>query len=306
MTMRNLAAIDLNLLVAFDALLAERNVTRAGERIGLSQSATSKALNRLRQMFGDPLLVRQGGEMLPTARALELAAPLRRALAEISLVMGAGDGPFLPATVQASMTLASPDLVDCVLLPPLVPRLRREAPGLDLRVRVTDRLRFQGQLIGGEADLAVVPAGEIVTELRREPLYVERMVMLAAAGNPAVAGGEVDLETYLACDHVVVSPEGRGGSPTDAVLAARGLRRRIALVLPSFAAVPLVVGAGNLVATLPEKLVRRLAPAAGIKILRPPLQLDDVTMHMVWHQRHDADPLHRWMRGVIREVGAAL
>src|SRR3984957_18465480 len=214
---RNLRSVDLNLLVVFDALMAERNVTRAAERNGLSQPAVSKALNRLRGLFDDPLFVRRDRGMEPTARALE------------------------PSTVKATVKIATIDLYHTKLLPSLVRHLRQQAPGVDLQVRANDCSQLREQLATGEVDIAFAPLGRSA-ELCAEPLWNDRLVTLVGNDNPLRE--PMTIESYAAAAHLVdaghvqVSSEGVGTSVVDAILAARGLRRRIALVLPNSAGIP--------------------------------------------------------------------
>src|SRR5580693_2495019 len=170
---RNLRTVDLNLLVVFDALMAERNVTRAAERNGLSQPAVSKALNRLRGLFDDPLFVRRDRGMEPTARALELAGPIHGALADISRTLTVPSA-FEPSTAKATIKIATVDLYHTKLLPSLVRHLRQHAPGVDLQVRANERSHLHEQLAAGEIDLAFAPLGTKTAELSAEPLWNDR------------------------------------------------------------------------------------------------------------------------------------
>jgi DNA-binding transcriptional LysR family regulator len=306
---RNLRSVDLNLLVVFDALMAERNVTRAAARNGLSQPAVSKALNRLRAMFDDPLFVRRDRAMEPTARAFELAGPIRGALADISRTLTAPTA-FDPATARAMIKVATVDLYHTKLLPSLVQHLRRDAPGIDLQVRANDSARILEQLVSGNIDIALAPLATRTTELCAEPLWNDRLVTLVAEDNPLRE--PLSIEAYAAAAHLVdaghvqVSSEGVGTSVVDAILAARGLRRRIVLVLPSSAGVPFVVASTDLIATLPSRIVKGLAPVPKVRILTPPLQDVEVSPHMFWHRRSDPDPLQIWLRASIRTIAASI
>jgi LysR family transcriptional regulator, transcriptional activator of nodD3 and syrA len=296
MTMKNLSAVDLNLLVAFDALLTERHVTRAAERIGLSQPALSKALQRLRDVFDDRLFERRDGVMQPTAQALKLSQPVRRALDEIQSALAPRD--FDPRRAWATVTLGLVDYYEVLLLPRLMNDLRRSAPGIDLAVKRTDRLRVHEQFAKNEIDFAVVPIPESVTELHVEPVSVEDAVTLMAQGNPLAA--DFTLERFAAAGHVVVALEGQGVGRIDALLAAQGLQRRVALRLPNFTSVPFIIGGSDLITTLPRHLGTRLAAAAQAICLPPPLPVPPVTIHLAWHPRSAASPLHRWMRARIK------
>src|ERR1700677_1506165 len=212
---RNLRSVDLNLLVVFDTLMAERNVTRAATRNGLSQPAVSKALSRLRFLFDDPLFVRRDRAMEPTARALDLAGPIHDALSDISRTLSL-PGAFDPATVTATVKIASIDLYHNCLLPSLIRRLRRDAPGVDLQVRANDCSRLTEQLASGEIDLAFAPLGSRAGEIIAEPLWNDRLVTLVGKDNPL--RDPLTLEAFAAAGHLVdaghvqVSAEGVGSS----------------------------------------------------------------------------------------------
>jgi DNA-binding transcriptional LysR family regulator len=306
---RNLRSVDLNLLVAFDALMAERNVTRAAARNGLSQPAVSKALNRLRYLFDDPLFVRRDRAMEPTARALELAGPIHGALATISRTL-LQPSAFDPATVSATLKIAAIDLYHMNLLPALVGHLRRHAPRVDLQVRASDCSRLREQLAAGEIDLAFAPLGNRTDDVLAEPLWSDRLVTLVGPKGPS--RGVMTIEVYAAAGHLVdaghvqVSPDGVGTSVVDAILAARGLRRRIVLVLPNSAGIPFVVAATDLIATLPSRIVKGLSPVPNIHVLTPPLPDVEVSPHMFWHRRTDTDPLQVWLRSAIRDIAAGI
>jgi len=300
--MKNLSAVDLNLLVAFDALLAERNVTRAAQRIGLSQPALSKALNRLRDIFGDPLFERRDGLMQPTPHALKLSHPVRHALDEIQSALAPRD--FDPARAQSTVTLGLVDYYEVLVLPRLLAELRRSAPGIDIAVKPTDRLRVYDQFAKNEIDFAIVPISESLTELHADPLSVEDAVTLMAEGHPL--RHDLTLERFAETGHIIVGLEGQGVGRIDALLAARGLRRRIALRLPHFTSVPFIVGGSDLITTMPRGLGTRLAAAAKIVCLPPPLPVPPVTIHLAWHPRNAASPLHHWMRETIKSIAASV
>jgi DNA-binding transcriptional LysR family regulator len=302
MPMRNLSAVDLNLLVAFDALLSERNVTRAAQRIGLSQPALSKALNRLRDIFDDPLFERRDGLMQPTPQAVKLSQPVRRALDEIQSALAPRD--FDASRVQATVTLGLVDYYEVLLLPALLRELGSRAPGIDLVVKPTDRLRVFEQFAKNEIDFAVVPIPESVTDLHADALMIEEAVTLMAAGNKLAR--DFTLERFAAAGHLIVALEGQGVGRIDSLLAARGLKRRIALRLPHFASVPFIIGGSDLVTTMPRGLGTLLAAAAKIVCLPPPLPVPPVTVHLVWHPRNAASPLHRWMRETIQAVASEI
>jgi DNA-binding transcriptional LysR family regulator len=308
MRKRNLSAVDLNLLVAFDALALERHVTRAAARLGLSQSALSKALNRLREVFEDPLFVRRARNMEPTPRALGLVAPIRLALAGIARTLA--PPAFAPAEASGSIKIAAVDLYEAMLFPRLIGRLHTEAPRLDVRVTPVDRTRLREQLASGEVDLAIAPLAGDDADLRTSLLWSDHLLTLVARGNPLAR--RLTAAGFAAAGHVVdaglvqLGPDGVGNSVVDAVLASRGLRRRVVVVLPTFSSAPAIVAGTDLLATLPSKIVKALSPMAGIRILEPPLALPEVTSHMIWHPRSDSDPLQSWLRALVTTTAASL
>jgi DNA-binding transcriptional LysR family regulator len=307
MTERNLRAVDLNLLVVFDALMAERNVTRAAVRNGLSQPAVSKALNRLRCLFGDPLFVRRDRTMEPTPRAIELAGPIHTALSGISrtLVLPVA---FDPAQIEATVTIAAIDLHHTFLLPALIQRLRRDAPGVHLQVRAIDQSCHHEKLETGEIDLAIGPLRSARPGLHALALWRDRLITLVAKDNPLP--DPMTLEVFAAaahvvdCGHVQVSPHGQGTSIVDAILAARGLRRKIVAALPSSAGVPYVVATTDLIGTLPSRMVKNLAPVPNLRFLPAPLPEVEVSPHMIWNEHSHSVPLQVWLRSMIGEIAA--
>ena len=234
----DVAGFDLNLLKAFDALYAERHVTHAGQRIGLSQSAMSGALTRLRDLFKDELFVRSPAGMQPTPRADDLAGPVSVALRLVREVLQADT--FNPAAADHTVTVAMTDYAAFVLLPPLLARLAVEAPRLDVRVRgIFGRAEALDLLDKGEANLAIGFPIEASARILVHPLFHEGFACIARRGHPAFAEG-AGLETFAAASHLLVSPEGDRIGLVDLELAALGLKRRIVLSLPQFLVAPFV------------------------------------------------------------------
>jgi DNA-binding transcriptional LysR family regulator len=307
-TDRNLRGIDLNLLVVFDALMAERHVTRAAQHNGLSQPAMSKALNRLRHLLDDPLFERRDGRMEPTPRALELAGPIHGALSDISRTLTVR-ASLDPRKITATVRIATIDLHQTTLLPALVAAVRRDAPGLDIQIRSIERHRLVDQLAAGELDLAIAPALVGMRDLRAEPLWKDHLVTLIGADNPLPL--PMTLEAFAAATHVVdaghvqIAADGQGISVVDSILAARGLRRRIAVVLPSSSGVPFVVAATDLIATLPSRIVKDLAVFPDLRVVPAPLPQVEVSPHLIWHARTQNSPLRAWLRALIQQIAAS-
>ena len=299
----DIAGFDLNLLKAFDALYAERHVTHAGQRIGLSQSAMSGALTRLREVFGDELFVRSPSGMQPTPRADDLAGPVSAALRLMRDALGADR--FDPAAASHTVTLAMTDYAAFVLLPPLLARLAVEAPGIDVRVRgIFGRGEALGLLDDGEANLAVGFPVEASARILVQPLLQEGFACIARQGHPAFAEG-ASLDAFAAAPHLLVSPEGDRMGLVDRELAAFGLSRRIVLSLPQFLVAPFVVADTDLVATLAARVARRFSAARlGIAVHAPPIALPAWPLAMMWHRRADRHPATIWLRQRVAEVSA--
>jgi DNA-binding transcriptional LysR family regulator len=293
----DLHGIDLNLLVAFDALMAERSVTKAGIRIGRTQPAMSAALTRLRTLLKDELFIRGPAGLQPTARALDLAEPLGRALAEIQRTLEFTQG-FDPMTSQASFTLGLSDHPTFVVLPRLLEFLRDSALGVSLQVKHFNARDDATTLLdAGEVDVAIgVPpsTGRILTK----PLFEERFVCVMSKDHPS-AVTPLTIERFLALDHLLVSPENERFGHVDAALARQGLKRRLALTLPNMYAAPLLVARSDMIATLMSGVVE--ASGHGEDLVRhdPPLDLDPITFVMSWHRRNDTHPAQRWFRDSI-------
>ncbi len=296
----DLHGVDLNLLVAFDALMAERSVTRAGARIGRTQPAMSAALSRLRGLFGDELFVRSPTGLQPTPRALDLAEPLSHALTEIQRTLEFTH-QFDPATSSASFTLGLSDHPAFLLLPKLVDSLRAQAPFVTLRINnFTHRDDAVAVLDNAEADLTIgvpaslSPGGRILSQ----PLFEDRFVCVVRRGHP-VAAKPLDLDTFLSLSHLLVSPEGERFGHVDAALAAQGLKRRLAITLPQMYAAPSVIAGSDMIATLLDGVVHASGWTRDLVILAPPVALETVSFVMSWHRRNDAHPAQRWLRACI-------
>lgn len=300
--MENLAAVDLNLLVVLDALLAERSVTRAGARVGLSQPAVSNALARLRALVGDPLLVRAGSAMEPTPRALELAGPVRHALATLGRALSTAPR-FDPATSQHTFRVAATDEAQLTLVPPLAARLAAAAPGVDLSLaRATSRV--EDGLRTGRHDLYVGSWLDIPASLNHHLLRHEPFACVARKGHPALTGG-LTLGAFAAAAHVLVTPAERPGSAVDAALADQGVDRRVALRTPHLSVAARVVARTDLLAILPRRVAETFAAELPIDVFTPPLDAPAVPVHLVWHPRaHDHAP-QRWLRQQLMDTAAA-
>ncbi|MDP2310872.1 MAG: LysR family transcriptional regulator [Pseudomonadota bacterium] len=298
----NAMHLDLNLLLVLEALLEERSVTRAAARMGLTQSALSHALGRLREHIGDPLFVRGPTGMVPTPRAEALAGPVHEAL---TTIRGALDSrPFDPSTARGVVRLGTTDYAAFVLVPGLTARLRAEAPGLDLHV---SSIPSEGitELVSGAVDVVITRplGGDVRGGLYQQVVFEDDFLCVLRAGHPAA--DRFDLDAFLAWPHVLVAPRGQTGGVVDTVLATRGLARRVAVLLPHFLVAPHIVAGSDAIVTLAARVARRLAEPLGLILRPPPLALPGFTMAMVWHERTHRDPAARWVRERVMEVGSA-
>lgn len=293
----DLARVDLNLLVALDALLAERSVTRAAARIGLGQSAMSSTLARLRRLFNDELLTRSPEGMRPTPRALALAEPLRTALRQVQALVRREEA-FDPSTVERRFTISLPDSTEVLLGPRLLAYLRAEAPGVQLLLRAFDRATMLEDLDTDRIDLAIALAPEGQLHHKTRLLYRDSYVCLF---DRAQVGLEppISLDDYLRFPHVLTSLRGTAHGVVDDVLAERGLGRTLAVTTPRFLAVPFLVRGAPVITTMHARLAHFFASALGLTVSPVPVPLAEVAVSMVWHASYDDDPAHRWLRQVL-------
>lgn len=291
--------VDLNLLRALDVLIAERNVTRAAQRLNLSQPALSAQLNRLRDIFGDQLLVPAQRGMIPTERALELQVPLRRALEQVRHVM-AEHCVFDSATADVTFAIAASDYMQYISLIPLMRVLQQEAPRARVAWHPVCGRPVLDQIERGEIHLWLKPAMHETLELKSSTLFRDEFLCIAREAHPLIKGA-IDLDTFLACDHAIVSPGGGGFTgPTDAALQRSGLERRVVLSVASFLIIPEVIARSNLIALVPARIVR--AKSEGLQVLKPPLEVQGFDVTMIWHPRTDAHPAFRWLRQKLLDL----
>jgi DNA-binding transcriptional LysR family regulator len=308
----NLAAIDLNLLLVFDALMAERHVTRAGQRIGLSQPAVSAALNRLRGILDDDLFLRRGGEMVPTPRAIELAEPVADALRRVEFAFAAG-AQFDPATMRRDFTVRGVDYVGYLIIPPLVAGLATSAPGIVVRCLDAQTGSVPLLLEDGKIDLAIEVMHQLDDPVRSQFLLQERYVVIVSAHHPEIdAGADVyshdalDLDLYCRLPHALHSFVGGTTGNVDAALAAVNRRRHVALSVPHFFSIARAVADSQMIATFPERLAMSIAPALGLRISQAPIDLAPISLAMIWHRRNDSDAGQIWFRQQVMKAAKSL
>ncbi|QVN22469.1 LysR family transcriptional regulator [Burkholderia pyrrocinia] len=293
--MNNLRRLDLNLLVTLDVLLTEHNVTRAAEKLNMSQPSVSVQLQKLRDLFGDPLLLPGPRGMRPTARAVALREPLREALDAVERAVLTAT-PFDPATATNAWRVAATDYTESTIVLPVLRKLRSAAPGTRLAVVELVPPRVEQASERGDIDLAFHTTEGAPEGMRRLPLFVERYVLVGRAGHPKLKRRPT-LAQFCTLEHVIVSPDGGGFfGVTDHALAQAGATRRVVLSVPHFLFVMSAVASTDLVAMLPERLVRG-TPA--LRIVDAPVDVPGYEISMLWHERVHRDPAHRWLRETI-------
>lgn len=292
--MRNLSRLNLNHLLTLDALLLEKNVTRAAERLHLSQPSVSVRLAKLRSVFKDPLLIPGAGGMIPTTRAEELRAPLRDALEKLQQAVQAS-AAFDPRKASNTWRIAAADYGGSIVLLPVLDSIRKEAPATRLAVSQVVPLQIERQLESGEVDLALQMTDDVGAGLHRQVLFEEQYVLVGRRGHPHLKR-KLSIERFCALDHVIVSPDGGGfRGATDAILAPRGLERRVVLSVPHFFVAISAIRNSDIVGLVPARLVN----PAELRVVTAPVKVPGYKMGLVWHDRSHRDPAHKWLRGMI-------
>jgi DNA-binding transcriptional LysR family regulator len=302
----NLAGIDLNLLTAFDALAAERSVTRAAARIGIGQSAMSHNLARLRTLFNDELFTRATDGMRPTPRALDLIGKVQAALSQIQ-ALTAQRPDFAPETTEKTFRIGLPDSVEVLLVPNLLAYLHRHAPGIRLRLQVTaEAAQLLEDLDADRIDMAFGIGGFSGRDHHKQrSLMTGRFLCMF---NPALTGIEppISLDDYVRLPHVLTSlRQGERGVVDDA-LEKIGLKRTIALITPRFLAVPFLVRGAPVITTMHDELARLFATALGLSLSPPPVALPQIAISLLWHASYDHDPAHLWLRQTIFRLASSI
>lgn len=298
--MNSLRGIDLNLLVVLEALLAERHISRAALRLQLSQPAVSHSLARLRQLLGDPLLVRGEGGLVLSPRAHELSGPLAEALAQVRILLGPSS--FQPATARRTFRLAMSDYGALVVLPRLLRAVRKAAPNIDLVVTQASREGMTAQVADGAIDVALEVFDHHPEGVRHTALFDEQYACVVDASTVRDTG-KLDRVAYIARSHVLVAPQTERPDAIDAALARQNARRKIACTVPHGSVAPALIAGTNLVLTTARRSLAALEGDARFAIFDPPYPLPGFTFGMMWHDRTDADPGQRWLRD--RVVAAA-
>lgn len=300
----NLRSVDLNLLVALDALLSERHVTKASYKVGLSQPAMSNALNRLRGVFADELLVRTATGMKPTPRALELVDPLRQLLRQVERVLESDSG-FEPATTtQRTFTIRMSDILACMLLPQLVAQ-GRSSPGIAFNVLHLNPGQTVDALERDEIDLAISMGLDHSNAIRSKALLRDRMVCIMRKAHPIAKRKVIAFDDFIAQDQMKVSMSPTDLRFVDDVLGELGYQRKIVLNVPHWLVAPHVLKQTDLIAVMPGHLATMLMDA-DLKMFDVPFKSKPFSWMMYWHRRYDQSNANRWLRDHVKRVAASL
>jgi DNA-binding transcriptional LysR family regulator len=315
----SLNTLDLNLLRVFAALIDERSVLRAGHRVGLSQSAVSHALARLRELLGDDLFVRTTAGMQPTARALAMATLVREALIRIELAVGSAQ--FDPAGSHRQFTLAADDYITAAIVPQIFGLLKAEAPHVDLIIRPRTRIDLAEQIDLGRIDLALGSFAAMPERLKSNVMFHDEDTLVT--GRQRCRKAAIDMSDLASLPLLVVSLGGQEEGALDGSISERGLARRsemfdrpaltralaelklaprIALAVPHFLALPHLLAISDAVAIVPRLLATILARSGSVVVHRTPYQTESVAVRAVWHERNDSDAAHKWLRGIVERA----
>jgi DNA-binding transcriptional LysR family regulator len=298
----NVNEVDLNLLRVFDAILRGRGVTAAAARLGLSQPAVSNALARLRAVFGDSLFVRTTAGMAPTPFARQLDEPVRQALALIESALSSG-AAFEPVTSTRVFRFYMSDLGEISFLPPLVARVRQLAPKVHLEASGLALDEIPDALASGALDVAIGFLPGLAAPVRRRRLFRDAYVCLMRADHPRIRR-RLTRKLFEEASHALVSSTGSGHGVIEEALERHGLTRRIALRVPHFTVVPMVLERTDLLLTLPSRVARVYEQGGRFKSLPPPVPIPPADVGVHWHERFDRDPGNRWLRELILELFA--
>ncbi|SHH45675.1 LysR family transcriptional regulator [Cognatishimia maritima] len=301
----NFATFDLNLLRVLDALLTEGSTVKAGEKLGLSQSAVSAALARLRHSLDDPLFIRQGNRLVATEFAENLRHPLRQELEQLEQILSPPKA-FDPMTASGNFKISSSDFFAEMVMPQLGDMLYKKAPNITANLVDLVPYDYLDSLERYDADLAIIPDTELPEWINKRALFYSPFLVIARDTNPHVdslaTGDTMPLDLLCDLHHVLFSPEGKTSSIGDAALAKVGRRRRIAMTVPVFSGVCRVVAESDLIALIPSQLAFKVASEIGLKYFEPPMDLPAPLIVGVWHKRFDKAPLQSWVREQVFDL----
>lgn len=296
----HLSRIDLNLLVVLDAIYTEGGITRASEKLHLTQPAISHALGRLRRLLGDELFERTGRAMVPTPFARNLIEPIRRSLRSLEITLNEIER-FDPATSQKRFALGVRDVLESTLLPPLMQHVGKAAPQVEIAAIQVDRREMESELASGALDAALDVLLPVSDGVRHARIAGDRMVIVARRQHPGVRS-RISLESYLRQDHILVSSRRSGPGLEDVELSRLGVQRRVRLRCQHYFAACAVVSQTDFLLTMPERYARVANRHFGNRILAFPLAKPTLDVHLYWHSNVDNEPANRWLRKQLRKT----
>ena len=300
----DISRADLNLLVVFEVLMAEKHVGRAAKRLSLSQSATSHALGRLRHLIGDPLFIRTSRGIQPTARAKEISKPISDTLMQIRTILHPAE-PFNAAKLKRTFRVAAHDYAMVALMPPLLAQLRSQAPGIDLRLVMVDPERIPEQLERGELDFALGGfLGVKVKNVKRIKLLSDRFVGVARRGHPQVRGERITLEDLINAPLVAVAAGGETRGGIDRALRNAGSTWRVVVTTPNFLAVPFLVENSDLIGVLPERLALRMMATTSLTVFELPVRVEAMSCSVLVLTANIDQPESKWFLHLLQEAAA--
>lgn len=297
----NINSLDLNLLLAFDAIDRERNITLAAERVGLSQPALSNALARLRKLLNDPLFVRTAKGMEPTPYAVRLSGPIRKAC---ELIDGALkiDASFDPTRTSRKFSVYMTDIGEAVMLPRLLRHLQTFAPRIGINIETIPKHGIQEAMTSGDVDLAVGLFEGLGGGFFEQRLYRDDFVCIVRADHPTV-GNTFSQQQFIDLPHVLVSSGGTGHEAAiEKIVVKQRVKRSVALSVPHFLALPAIVAQTDATGTVPRKLALSFMNSINIKLLTSPIKFPTIEIKQHWHARYHHDPANKWLRSVFAEL----
>jgi DNA-binding transcriptional LysR family regulator len=295
-----LSDIDLNQLVLFQQLIVERSVSKVADKLGLTQSAVSNTLAKLRRQFGDDLFIRTPKGMMPTPFAEQLAEPIGYALGMIQSGLNQ-HSRFDPASAKRSVTIGMTDIGEIVFLPQLVDRLRQLAPGVSLSTVRTTTTNLRDDMEAGKVDLAIGPLPQLKAGFFQRRLFQQRYVCLFRRGH-ALDRKSLSLADFKAAEHLIIVSAGTGHGKVDELIARAGVERNVRLTVPHFVSVGHLLRRTDMVATVTERLAESLVEPFDLSFRPHPVDLPAIAINVFWHAKVHRSPAHQWLRGVVFDL----
>lgn len=301
----DLAAIDLNLLVAFEALFEEASVTVAARRLYLGQPAMSAALGRLRALFEDELFIRIGSRMQPTSKAQAIAPEIKAALEQIRQAIASSQA-FDPASARQSFAISTSDSLSYIIVPKLLEVCRQTAPGIDLRLIGFEKDEVGELLQKGVIDVALGVFQSLPHQTYHETLFEEKFVGIARKGHPAVTNGLMSLKAFVSTPHALFTLRRDAIGEVDKVLAKYNLQRRIGLTISHALVLPAIVSNSDLIASVPSRLAKHFVGREALEIFELPIKIESWTVSILWSKLADRNSANKWLRQMLKMVGEGI